>query len=122
MHQIVVELPLFHMALSACARITAIEGMAMSSLKLKYFEYVMLSRVCREDVENLEETLTPTEIASPYFPFLYEDISLLFFSQLGFANLRIYCPAHRAVRDTAWFGIAIMDHVLARRTCLQVNI
>ena len=81
-HQIVVELPLFHMALSACARITAIEGMAMSSLKLKYFEYVMLSRVCREDVENLEETLTPTEIASPASDVGIEDISLLVFTIL----------------------------------------
>ena len=65
MHHIVVELRLFHMALSACARITAIEGMAMSSLKLKYFEYVMLARVCREDVENLERTETPNFSSSP---------------------------------------------------------
>ena len=53
----------------------------MSSLKLKYFEYVMLSRVCREDVEKLEETLTPTEIASP-FDVDIEDISLLVFTIL----------------------------------------
>ena len=81
MHHIVVELRLFHMALSACARITAIEGMAMSSLKLKYFEFVMLTRVCREDVEKLEETPTPTEIASP-FDVDIEDISLLVFTIL----------------------------------------
>ena len=43
-------------------------------------------------------------------------------SLIGFASLRIYCSVHRDVRDTAWFGIAIIDHVLARRTCLQVNI
>ena len=82
----------------------------------------MLTRVCREDVENLEGTVTP--IVAPAGTFGNEDISLLVFdrSLIGFASLRIYCSAHRAVRDTAWFGIAIMDHFLARRTCLQVNI
>ena len=81
----------------------------------------MLTRVCREDVEITEGTVTP--IVAPAGTFGIEDISLLFLlSFIGFASLRIYCSAHRAVRDTAWFGIAIMDHVLARRTCIGPNI
>jgi len=76
MHQIVVELRLFHMALSACARRTAIEGMAISSFKSKKIEYVMLTRVCREDIENSEGTVTP--IVAPVATFGIEDISLLF--------------------------------------------